>query len=36
MSQEELYLKRQQVAFYKEIFYVGGIVPIDGMSRKQL
>lgn len=36
ISQEEVYLKRQSVSFYKELGYVGGVIPSDGVSRKRL
>lgn len=33
MYQKELYLNRQLVTFYKEVGYVGGIVPPDTTSQ---
>lgn len=36
MSQEYAYLKRQPMTFYKELGFVGSIVPLDVVLRKYL
>lgn len=36
MSQKEIYLKKRLITFFKELGYIGGVIPLDEASEKRL